>query len=886
MKILLPRLFRNLKALRNFPIGTNGSTHAMLPGLFRNLIAFKGQSTFIRLICLALFTALAISGSAQTAPLVPHKYYLSADGNDANPGTSAALPWKTLARLNLVTYVPGDSVFFRRGDIFRGGINVLQGGTSASRVVFTTYGTGEKPVISGAEPVSGWSVAGGGQYVVPCSHQAGSFFVNGVEKTIARFPNDHQYLNLDTASNTWLRDSDLSGISADLINGSQVCIHTAQWCWEKSPVASYSSNTINYVNSTQIQAITGYGYFLFDNLNHLDTLNEWKYDTVADQLYYIPPSGEDPQLQTCEVSVNSSLHRNGMLIGANASYITVDNLAFEKQANAGIAILGANNRYIAIQHCGFSRQFNYGVSDKGKYNEVSNCYLRDLGGIAILVSGSGSNCTIHHNTLRNIGPTRNGGIGAEINNTAIKCAFVDSCWIHHNNIDSAGYCGISADGGYHLVERNIIGNAMLLNNDGGGLKSYGALSHHITFRNNFISAGDGNTEGTRHANFITPAIYFDFNVNNCMVSQNTVYDRSKKGIFQNSGNYNNTITENVIFGCNYGIDLNASPAQPTPITGMVIKHNLFFTFATNGIMLRQYALSLSSANNQGTIDSNYYFQPYNPGSYVERVISGTTNLFSFPAWQAASVYDDHSVSSFVSWTWPQNDAVLFMNPTDNDSTVDLGLHRYLDLDSNIVCGTLALSPYTSKVLIRTGDTCYQSVPLNLAVQDETLYDGDTACYNALQVLTVAGGGTVFTVEEGATANLVAGERISILPGTLVQPGGQLSARITLTNDFCPGYQAMPEIVTTGAANPLVAPGSLFRIWPNPSSGRFTLEYAGEGTGGARDIDVYSIAGRKEWAGKMPDQKQAVISLPWLNPGLYILVVRTGQAVQSLKLIVE
>jgi hypothetical protein len=886
----LSAYFHNLKQNRYLPplffINNRSNMKILLLRLFRNLKAFKGQSTFIRSNLLALFTALVIAGSAQTVPLVPHKYYLSTDGNDANPGTSTALPWKTLARLNLVTYVPGDSVFFRRGDIFRGGINVLQGGTSASRVVFTAYGTGEKPVISGAEPVSGWTVAGGGRYVVPCSHQAGSFFVEGVEKTIARYPNDHQYLFLDTAGSTWLKDSNLPGLPATLVNGSQVCIHTAQWCWEKSPVASLASDTLRYANPTLIQAIAGYGYFLFDNLNHLDTVNEWKCDTVADQLHYLPPAGENPQLQTCEVSVNSSLYSNGMLIGANASRVTVDNLAFEKQASAGIAILGANNRYIVIQHCDFSGQYNYGVSDKGKYNEISYCYMRDLGGFGVLVSGSGSNSTIHHNTLRNIGPTRNGGIGTEINNTAIKCAFVDSCWIHHNNIDSAGYCGISADGGYHLVERNIVRNAMLLNNDGGGLKSYGILSHHITFRNNFVSTSDGTNEGAVNVTFDTPAIYFDFNVNNCLVTQNTVFDRSDKGIWQNSGNYNNTITENVVFGCNYGIDLNATPAQPTPITGMVVKHNVIFTFSPTGIMFRQFALNLASANNQGTVDSNYYFQPYDPGRYAERVISGTSHLFSFPAWQAASVYDDHSVSSFVSWTWPQNDAVLFMNQTDNDSTVDLGLHRYLDLDSNIVCGTLALSPYTSKVLIRTGDTCYQSVPLNLTVQDETLHDADTACFNALQVLTVAGGGTVFTVDEGATVNLVAGERISILPGTLVQPGGQLSARITLTNDFCPGYQVLPEIVTTGAAAPPETPGSLFRIWPNPSSGRFTLEYTGESTWGERDLEVYSITGQKEWAGRLLDEKQAVISLPRLNPGLYVLVVRTGQAVESLKMIVE
>jgi parallel beta-helix repeat protein len=564
--------------------------------------------------------------------------------------------------------------------------------------------------------------------------------------------------------------------------------------------------------------------------------------------------------------------------------VTVRDLAFEKQANAGISIFGASNRYILIENCTFSGQYNYGVYDKGKYNEVSNCSLRDLGGIGVMVSGTGSNCTIHHNTLRNIGPTRNGGIGTEINNTAIKCAFVDSCWIHHNNIDSTGYCGISADGGYHLVERNVIRNAMLLNNDGGGLKSYGALSHHITFRNNFVSTSDGTTEGAHNATFVTPAIYFDFNVNNCLVTQNTVFDRTEMGIWQNSGDYNNTITENIVFGCSYGIDLNSTPAQPTPITGMVVKHNVLFTFSPTGIMFRQFALNLASAASQGVIDSNYYFQPYNSESYVERVIAGTTTLFSFPEWQITSVYDDHTVPSFVSWTLPQNDAELFMNPSDNDSTIDLGFTRYLDLDSNMVCGSILLSPYTSKVLIRTGDTCYQPVPITLALTDETLSVEDSACYNALQWLTVAGDGSFVNVESGAVVNFIAGERISFLPGTTIQEGSQVTARITLTEDYCPGYMVMPEVMAVEHAIQEQV-GSVFTLIPNPSKGIFTLKYNGEGSGGVKEAGIYTLTGQKAWEGKLPDEKQKHIALPWLKPGLYIMVIRTGSSVESLKLVV-
>jgi len=71
----------------------------------------------------------------------------------------------------------------------------------------------------------------------------------------------------------------------------------------------------------------------------------------------------------------------------------------------------------------------------------------------MFVNGSGGNSTIHHNNFTKTGLVRNNGIGQEINGTALKVAFGDSCLIHHNTIDSAGYCGISVDGTYNTVEK-------------------------------------------------------------------------------------------------------------------------------------------------------------------------------------------------------------------------------------------------------------------------------------------------------------------------------------------------------------------------------------------------------------------------------------------------
>jgi len=78
-------------------------------------------------------------------------------------------------------------------------------------------------------------------------------------------------------------------------------------------------------------------------------------------------------------------------------------------------------------------------------------------------------------------------------------------------------------------------------------------------------------DGTYQANFITPAIYFDFNVNNSIIKNNTVYGRTQKGIFQNAGDSSNTIAGNIIYGSNIGLDLNSTNLQPTLIKNMTIK---------------------------------------------------------------------------------------------------------------------------------------------------------------------------------------------------------------------------------------------------------------------------------------------------------------------------
>ena len=71
-------------------------------------------------------------------------YYVSSSaGDDANDGLSQEKPVKTIAKVNALNLVPGDVVYFKRGDTWRGETLKTKNGIS-----YTAYGEGEKPIIN------------------------------------------------------------------------------------------------------------------------------------------------------------------------------------------------------------------------------------------------------------------------------------------------------------------------------------------------------------------------------------------------------------------------------------------------------------------------------------------------------------------------------------------------------------------------------------------------------------------------------------------------------------------------------------------------------------------------------------------------------------------
>ncbi len=77
-------------------------------------------------------------------------YYIDAtNGNDNQKGTTPQMAWQSIEKVNNASLNAGDSVLFKRGEIFRGNLVPISGSAKGS-ITYGAYGTGSKPKLFGS----------------------------------------------------------------------------------------------------------------------------------------------------------------------------------------------------------------------------------------------------------------------------------------------------------------------------------------------------------------------------------------------------------------------------------------------------------------------------------------------------------------------------------------------------------------------------------------------------------------------------------------------------------------------------------------------------------------------------------------------------------------
>jgi hypothetical protein len=210
---------------------------------------------------------------------------------------------------------------------------------------------------------------------------------------------------------------------------------------------------------------------------------------------------------------------------------------------------------------------------------------------------------------------------------------------------------------------------------------------------------------------------------------------------------------------------------------------------------------------------------------------------------------------------------------------------------------VTFSCFTCLLLARLGSLSGE-VPSTRILQNKTAGPGEFHCLDATQDIQAAGAGTYFRAESGSEVNLVAGEEILLFPGTHLQSGSRVHARIAPEGPFCGepdklmvSIDAEAEIMTnqTVATNEhdgaLLQGERLFRVYPNPTPGRFTLELFEKPGSEKCRVEVFGLRGERILSEELPgDLTHHQISLEGQLPGMYFIRVITGQNAHTMSLL--
>jgi hypothetical protein len=179
------------------------------------------------------------------------------------------------------------------------------------------------------------------------------------------------------------------------------------------------------------------------------------------------------------------------------------------------------------------------------------------------------------------------------------------------------------------------------------------------------------------------------------------------------------------------------------------------------------------------------------------------------------------------------------------------------------------------------------MPLATPVTNVTVGNGTINCFEALNTISVAGSGTTFIVQNGGSATMVAGQKVNFYPGTRVFSGGYLHGYIAPSGPFCSSPLSMPANILLSETREATVPGAsqpVFKVYPNPTNGRFRVELVSGEIPALLKVEVLTSQGSSLGVNKAESAKIMEVSLEDKPAGLYLVRVSCGDRQEVFKLI--
>lgn len=660
---------------------------------------FKQQKCFFLLSVVYLIIAFSFN------PVYCYSavYYLSSTiGDDqytAEQAGNPKTPWKSLDRLNkfFPSLIGGDSILFKRGEIFYGSIQVSKSGAVFAPIYIGAYGTGHNPVISGFTTLNNWEQVKPGLYRASASLKGHNVIINNIQREMGRYPNIG-YLSFEAQNgNKLITDKQLS--SAINWTGAELVIRKNRWTIDKSKIIKQLSGTLFYEGGSKAVPTLGFGYFIQNDIRTLDREGEWYSDPIAKKLYVYfgknKPGYNQVKTSTATNLVNVQ----------NFNNIIFENLSFTGAGNNAFYIKDARN--ISLK----SLEINYSGTEAilASYSpnfKVEDCLITNSWSGGINLDAGCMNARILRNHISRIGLAAGMGKSGTGTYEGIT-AFGDFTKIEQNAIDSIGYNGIYFGGNSSSAKNNYISDFCLTKDDGAGIYiGDWSLTLNKTVEGNIIVNGIGNNEGTgRSASLQAEGIYIDDNSQSVKVSNNTISACANNGIkIHNAKDI--LVTRNTVF--NNGVQLRLEQDCYLPNSSLVrnnnVQGNIFFS--KNNLQANaSYSSHADDINDFGRIDSNYYNLAESQSLCVYSAVNinsrSTLMKHNAMSWMASTGNDRSSVEIMAT-------TILFeYNPENRSRLIQLN-GEYTDVYKNVYKNEITLAAYCSVVLFPVGSR--QEVP--------------------------------------------------------------------------------------------------------------------------------------------------------------------------------
>ncbi|MDR6550670.1 OmpL47-type beta-barrel domain-containing protein [Paenibacillus qinlingensis] len=547
-------------------------------------------------------------------------YYVAPNGNDTAAGNTETAPFKTINKCAQLVQ-PGDTCVIASGT-YRETVTPAASGSSGLPITFKPA-PGATVVVSGTEPISGWTQHAGQIYKADLPWSLGKenqLFVNNGSAVAplweARWPNISEYTLPGLKAGTATADAG----SATTIVDSSITQPTDFWkgalVWERggnayqgmtSKVTGYNSatHTLTYEpiagDYAELYPRLGSTYFLSGVLGALDAPNEWFVDEAAQKVYLWAPDGGVP------ANVEVKKRKTAFNLNGKA-FIQMKGI---RTFAANITMNGSNNNIldgIQVDYVYFSNysqnttnadQLNGGISIVGNNNEIKNSKIGYSSGTLINIDGSSNR--IVNNVIHN-------GSYMASYDPLVKLTSGTANLISYNEIRDSGRFNLYWRSGSGEISYNDISNGMWLSRDGALIYSWGLDMGNSDIHHNLIHDSKGTD--------MSVGLYFDNYANNVVAHHNVIYNNDV-GIQMNTpGNYRLIYNNTVVNSRTNSIAYWGSPPYNQELFGSRVYNNIF----TNGVSLT--ADAVNGYNTTSSVGLNFV----NPAANNYRINAGSTAI--------------------------------------------------------------------------------------------------------------------------------------------------------------------------------------------------------------------------------------------------------------------